>query len=209
MNSNKIFCIGLNKTGTTSLLYEFVRMGVMTGNQREGEQMVSHYLNGNFKPILNYCKRDKFFQDIPFSIPNFYKQLDMEFPNAKFILSVRTSADEWYDSLIRFHTKSKLIGVAGKLPTSDDLKESSYVYKGWAYDVHNIIYNVPYDDPYNKDILIETYENHKKDVNEYFKNRNNDLIVIDLADNQSYIKFKNFFGFKNNFTKFLHENSSK
>lgn len=209
MNSNKIFCIGMNKTGTTSLLYEFVRNGITTGNQREGELLLPKYINGNIKPILNYCKKGRFFQDIPFSIPNFYKILDKEFPNSKFILSLRNSADEWYDSLVRFHTKTKLIGIPNKLPTSDELKLSDYVYKGWAYDAHNTIYNVSHNDPYNKDILISTYENHKKDVIEYFKNRNNDLLVIDLSDMKSYGKFKNFFGIKNNFTNFLHENKSK
>lgn len=209
MNFNKVFCIGMNKTGTTSLLYEFVRMGISTGNQKAGEQLLSKYINGEFTSLKNYCKSARFFQDIPFSIPNIYTYLDKEFPNSKFILSVRNSPDEWYDSLIRFHTKTKLIGVAGKLPTSDELKQSNYVHKGWAYTVHNLIYNVPYDDPYNKDILIDTYNKHIDDVMDYFKNREDDLIVINLADESSYERFKQFMGIKNKFTKFLHENSSK
>ena len=199
----------MNKTGTTSLLYEFVRNGISTGNQREAEQLLPKYINGNIKPILNYCRRGVFFQDIPFSIPNFYKILDKEFPNSKFILTIRNSAEDWYDSLIRFHTKTKLIGTTDKLPTSNELKLSDYVYKGWAYDVHNIIYDVPYNDPYNKDILISTYENHKKDVIDYFKDRNTDLLIIDLCNKNAYKEFKNFFKIKNNFSNFLHKNSSK
>lgn len=199
----------MNKTGTTSLLYEFVRMGIFTGNQREAELLLPNYIGGNFNCIKNYCKRGRFFQDIPFSIPNVYKYLDKEFPNSKFILSVRNSPEEWYDSLIRFHTKTKLIGVAGKLPTSDELKKSNYVYKGWAYDIHNFIYDVPYDNPYKKDNLINTYTKHIDDVLEYFENRKDDLIVLNLADESSYERFKQFMGIKNKFTKFLHENSSK
>jgi hypothetical protein len=209
MNFNKVFCIGMNKTGTTSLLYEFVRMGISTGNQKLGEELLSKYISGERISLKNYCKSARFFQDIPFSIPNVYKYLDNEFPNSKFILSVRNSPEEWYDSLTKFHTKSKLIGIVNKLPTSDELKKSNYVHNGWAYMVHNFIYNVPYDNPYKKDVLIDTYKKHIDDVLDYFKDREDDLLVINLADDSSYERFKEFIGVKNKFTKFLHENKSK
>lgn len=199
----------MNKTGTTSLLYEFDRLGVPTGKQREGEKLLPKVINGNFESIKHYCKTARFFQDIPFSIPNVYKYLDLQFPNSKFILSVRSSSEEWYESLIRFHTKTDKIGLRDKLPNSYDLKQSKYVYKGWVYDAHNFIYNTPYDDPYNKDILIQTYENHKTDVLDYFSDRSGDLIVVDLSKDESYTDFKNFFGIRNKFNTFLHKNSSK
>ncbi len=50
-------------------------------------------------------------------------------------------------------------------------------------------------DPYNKEIMMSHYNKHNRDVIEYFKNRPNDLIVINLSVEGSYQKFSKFIGF--------------
>ena len=95
----KIFCIGRNKTGTTSLKYVLKQHGYKVGNQRKSELLIDHYANRNFKRIAKFCEKATVYQDVPFSLPYLYIYLDNVFPNAKFILSVRNSPIEWYESV--------------------------------------------------------------------------------------------------------------
>jgi len=73
------------------------------------------------------------FQDIPFSLPYTFQALDMRFPGSKFILTIRNNPDQWYHSLISFH--SKLFG-RGKVPDYDDLKKATYVYPDWILEAN-------------------------------------------------------------------------
>jgi len=59
----------------------------------------------DFDAIVALAREADFFQDIPFSCPNTYKPLAAAFPGAKFILSTRATADQWYESLVRYHTQ--------------------------------------------------------------------------------------------------------
>jgi hypothetical protein len=88
-NTSKIFCIGFNKTGTTSLYHALLREGLKVGDQPTAERLLASYVDGDFDPIVEYCKTARAFQDVPFSMPNTYRHLYHAFPDAKFILSVR------------------------------------------------------------------------------------------------------------------------
>jgi hypothetical protein len=86
----KVFCIGRNKTGTTSLKRAFEDLGYPVGDQRKAEILTGkHYFDGNFQPIIDYCKTAQVFQDVPFSYPETYKYLDKAYPGGKFILTLR------------------------------------------------------------------------------------------------------------------------
>jgi len=188
----KIFCIGNNKTGTSSLAYEFKRLGYMVGNQREAELLSKDYHQRKFTKIIKYCKRSEVFQDVPFSWKDTYVHLDKNFPGSKFILTIRDSSEQWYDSLTKFH--SKKFGK-GELPSVEDLKEVKYVYKGWLWE--NYVHNYGMkdsDDPYDKEVLIGAYEEHNINVMSYFKNRPNDLLIINLGEKGAYKRFCNFIG---------------
>lgn len=100
---NKIFCIGWNKTGTTSLAKTFSEMGYKVGVQHKAEILIDDYFSGNYESIIDYCKSADFFQDIPFSNTNIYEILENVYPQAKFILSIRNNSETWYNSLVKFH----------------------------------------------------------------------------------------------------------
>lgn len=202
----KIFCIGANKTGTTSLYHEFERLGYRVGNQIVAEGLLKEYSENNFDKIIEYCQTADFFQDIPFSLPNTFKHLDKAYPNSKFILTVRNSPEEWYQSLVRFH--SGIYGKDGNIPTAEDLKNATYRWKGWMWETNRILFNTPETNPYQKDLVIKSYIDYNNSVLEYFKDRN-DLLVLNLAETGSYDKFTNFLGKKSTFNNFLHLNKSK
>jgi hypothetical protein len=203
-NKQKIFCIGRNKTGTTSFARAMMRLGYIVGNQRKAEMLFYEYTDGNFDPIIEYCKTAQVFQDFPFSAANTYKHLDKAFPGSKFVLTVRDSPEQWYNSLINFH--SKIFGK-GKIPTKQDLQNAVYIWKGRPWQI-NRLYGTPEDDPYNKDILINNYMQHNLEVMDYFKDRPNDLLVINVGEKDSYSKLMSFLNIDSPYSEFPWENKT-
>ncbi|MFD2916272.1 sulfotransferase [Psychroserpens luteus] len=189
-NRNKIFCIGLNKTGTTTIEKTFKDFNYSLGVQRDGELLINDWYKRDFKAIIKLCKTAEAFQDVPFSLPFTYSVLDQCFPNAKFILSVRDNSDQWYSSLTNFH--SKLWGNGIDPPTIQQLKEANYHYKGYAYEVNRMLFDTPEDDPYNKDILIRYYQNHNENVMEYFRAKPEKLLVINVSIKDDYKRLCEF-----------------
>lgn len=200
----KVFCIGRNKTGTTSLKAAFEALGYPVGNQRKAEILTgTHYFEGSFQPIVDYCKSAQVFQDVPFSYPETYKHLDKAYPGSKFILTVRDDAEQWYRSITRFHAKN--FGKDGRIPTAEDLKAAQYIRPGFMYNVVRV-HGTTDDDPYNKETMIAHYERYNREVIEYFKDRPNDLLVINVAEKGAYQKFVAFLGVESPYDDFPWEN---
>lgn len=103
-DKTKIFCIGRNKTGTTSLKKALKDLGYRVGVQSKAELLLADYSKGKWKSLIKYCKTAEVFQDAPFSWPYTWLILHEHFPGAKFILTTRDSED-WYRSITRFHAK--------------------------------------------------------------------------------------------------------
>lgn len=191
-DKTKIFGIGANKTGTTSLKTAMKELGFVVGNQRTAELLFDDWSNEKFDRIIKYCHTAQFFQDVPFSLPGTYKVLDKNFPNSKFILTVRDSPEQWYKSLTSFH--AKLWGKNGRVPTKDDLKNATYIYNGRPWHTNRRVFNTPEDDPYNKEILIDFYTSYISDVINYFKNRSNDFLMLNVSQKGAYKKLGDFVG---------------
>jgi hypothetical protein len=205
-NKTKVFCIGLNKTGTTSLEKAMRDFGFIIGDQREAEYLFKDWVIRDFKKLVRYCKSAVFFQDSPFSHSHTFIALDQAFPRSKFILTIRDSSDQWYNSLVKFH--GKLWGNGNVPPTAEDLKNSSYVYKGMPYYVIKHLYNTPDNELYKKDVLVDYYETHIKNVKDYFSFRQNDLLILNVADDGAYEKLTTFLNIKTNKTEFPWENKT-
>lgn len=184
----KVFCIGRNKTGTTSLNKALTDLGYKLGDQAVAELLIHDYAQRDFQPIVKYCHTAEAFQDIPFSLPYTYQIMDYAFPGAKFILSVRDNEDEWYQSLISFHRKRLRLQMG---PTKEDLLNDCYRYKGFLWEANRIIYGTPEDDPFNEGVLKEHYLKHNSDAIKYFQFRD-DLLVINLKEAGSYQKLCDF-----------------
>lgn len=187
-NRQKVFCIGNNKTGTTSLYRALKDLGYVMGNQATAELLIQDYAKRNFNSIIEYCHTAEAFQDLPFSLPYTYILLDYAFPGSKFILSIRDDENEWYKSLIRFHMKRLNID---RIQTKQDLMNDEYRYRGYRWEANRIIFETPEEDPYNEEILKKHYIRHNEDVIRYFRFRDN-LLVINLKDTGSYLRFCEF-----------------
>lgn len=175
----KVFCVGANKTGTTTIASVFRNQGLRVGNQRRGEMLMRDWAERDYRRIISYCRSAEAFQDIPFSYPDTYQALDEAFPGSKFILTIRNDADQWFDSLTRFHTK--LVGK-NRLPTADDLREFYYLYRGFLWDAMRLRYGDDEALLYHREWYCQCYDEHNRAVQDYFKDRPGDLLVLNVAD---------------------------
>lgn len=205
-NQQKVFCIGANKTGTTSVEHVFKNLGLIVGNQAQAEMLMHDWGKQDYRRIIKYCRLSEAFQDVPFSLNNTFKVLDGAFPVSKFILTVRNNANEWYDSLVRFHTK--IVGK-GRVPTADDLRQFNYRYPGFLLDAFRLRYGADESMLYNRIMYIEHYEYHINQVKEYFKGRPDDLLVLNVAEPDAIERLVKFLGHPYTGQKMPHKNSSQ
>lgn len=201
-HESKIFCVGFNKTGTTSLAKALAREGILVGNQRQAEKLLPHYLARDFDPIVDYCQSARAFQDFPFSAPETFVHLDRAFPQAKFILTIRNSSRTWLRSHLNF-IRHRL----GENADLETLKQSDYVWKSWSYDVHQDIFGrgVQIDDHEAK---IRAYETHNAQVQAHFAFRPDQLLVIDLAQKDAFKAFQDFLQLTTKHQAFPWENAT-
>lgn len=204
-NHHKIFCIGLNKTGTTSVRRAWQDLGLIVGNQAEARDLLAPWLERDFAPIIQYCKSAQAFQDSPFSFPYTYIALDQAFPGSKFILTVRNDAEQWYKSITKFHGKK---WANGAIPTKEDLMEAINGVKGRPWVVNRALFDTPEDQPYRKADFLDFYNRHIEDVTRYFKHRPNDLLVINLSERGAYQEFVDFLGVESQYHSFPWENKT-
>lgn len=201
----KVFCIGCNKTGTTSLEAALKILGYKLGNQGKGELLIEDWARRDFRKIIRFCKTAAAFQDIPFSLDFTYQALDYAYPGSKFILTVRDNPEEWYQSVVRFYTK--MVGK-NRLPTLKDLQEFGYRGIGWMHQAHRAIFG---DDPaslFDKDLYTNSYLRHNMNVRNYFRHRPADLLVLNVADPSAMDLLCVFLGFQNKGWSMPHLNSS-
>jgi hypothetical protein len=109
LSSNKIFGIGLSRTGTTSLTEYLNRRGIRC----------IHYPNTSELTNLKYDAA------CDITVAEQYKNLDKKYPNSKFILTIR-DRQEWIESLSVYmdrphkknmndwsmHVRAKVLGSA-------------------------------------------------------------------------------------------------
>jgi hypothetical protein len=169
----------------------FAELGLVVGEQGLAEWLARDWARRDFRRLGWYCHTAQAFQDVPFSLPYTYQALDQIFPHSKFILTVRDSADQWYESLTLYD--AALFGQ-GHVPTASDLQAATYRYPGYAYDIHRWLYNTPPDDLYNRAALIVNYTAHNTAVIEYFRHRAADLLVLNVAEPGAYDRLCRFLG---------------
>ncbi|WP_370479343.1 sulfotransferase [Tamlana flava] len=186
-SKEKIFCIGLNKTGTTSLGVFFEQEDYKVAKQRDGELLLKNYIERDFASIIKFVEKShaNVYQDVPFSLPYTFPHLDNAFPNSKFILTVRNNSEDWYNSIFKFHSN---FYNKGSKPSYESLLNAEYVYKGWSWNLMNNVFIKDKCSLYDKNEFIGVYENHIKMVSDYFKNKPEKLIAVNLSRNEDFQK---------------------
>lgn len=177
---SKIFAIGFNKCGTSSLC-EALRILGYKADHSSTELIVKRGIKEK-KPPLHYVKRHfDAFTDNSWISRN-YELVDKHYPGSKFILLVR-NVDDWIRSRIKHVTKNRINAAKGK-------------YDGEWLTI---------DEPRWRK---EWYEYLPK-AKHYFKNRPKDFLVIDVCKGEGWEKLCPFLGKKVPDKKFPRENVTK
>jgi len=184
----KIFIIGRNKTGTTSLEKLFRSLGYVVGPQIVAESMLPDYAKRDFRALLAFCDTAEVFQDAPFSWPETYLHLYQRYPNAKFVLTIRDNSEQWYRSLVQFH---KNVVKSDGTPSAEDLANHHYRWKGFLLEVQKIVYGATNQSLYDKNLYIQSYEDHNRAVQLFFSGKKN-FLCMNLADANSAEKLSEF-----------------
>lgn len=201
----KVFVVGCNKTGTTSVAEALRLMGRDVAKQKPAELLLEDWGRRDFRRLLKFCRRHDAFQDVPFSLDWTWVALDQAFPGSRFVLTVRNSSIEWYESMTRYHTR--IVGK-GRIPTAEDLREYRYVHSGWLLRYHQLVYGVDETLLYDCDIYTRNYENHNTEIMRYFSGRPQDLLVLNIAEPDSMRKLCAFLGEPDRGLAMPHLNSS-
>lgn len=129
---------------------------------------VSHELlpslrNNDMSEVISLVNSYDAFKDNPW--PVLFKELDALFPGSKFILTSREE-NKWINSAVNHFQR-----------TSSDMR--LYIY-GKAYPVGN------------EEIFLARYRKHNADVIEYFKNRPDDLLILNLGHENPWVALCKF-----------------
>jgi hypothetical protein len=179
----KIFCIGLSRTGTVSLCLALEKLGYATihfplgmfvfpeqvssdlkfeskfvrgylHNRRLRKEIEYYESKEGRNLINNYCA----FGDLP--IPSYFEHLDRKYPGSKFILTTRDE-DKWLKSMNWLLTEGKIVWKRGQI-------ENEILYQTYG--------TIKYDEK----LLLNTFRNHNEKVIEYFINRSDIFLLLNI-----------------------------
>ncbi len=178
----KIFCIGFQKTGTSSLRDALSEIGYSVtgvfGRKVPLDELRDTYVERG----LEIASRYDAVEDMPW--PLMFRELDQHFPGSKFILTLRDS-DRWYNSIAShfghepYHIQQLTYGEDAGAPVGHELR-------------------------YRK-----VYETHNDAVRAYFADRPGDLLEFWLERGDGWDELGAFLGRDDIPTgRFVHTNSS-
>lgn len=202
---NKVFGIGYNKTGTTTLNALFRHYELRVPKQGLQEITLEPALeSGDYSGMKDFIGQYDAFQDLPFSQGSIYAACDALFPGSKFILTIR-DCDEWFSIIYNFH-KLKF-GFQDKSDLSEIFFKGKNFYLGEDYvyraqrrmvtKVSDGSATVDWSLLYDKDHYISLYSKRNEEIVRYFSNRPSDLLVIDITKEVDTAKLCEFLGIDN------------
>ena len=186
----KVFCIGLSRTGTQSLAKALKTLGYNSSHHpplsfrfdicsRFVLRILKKMGVNNYYPYILYRFGTLYFKHDPFTkfdafsdtpIARFYKRLDRQYPNSKFILTVR-DIHSWLKSCKRLF--------------------ASYDFKG-GHALTRLHLDLYGRTVFDRKKFTKAYDRHVRDVYSYFKQREKDLLVINICKGEGWEKLCSF-----------------
>ena len=171
---NKIFGIGLSKTGTSSLGIALNQMGIPTKDFPHDPVTLSQLESGDYR--LKLLSHFDAITDTP--VVPYYPQLDKLYPGSKFVLTVR-DIESWLRS-IRDHWADRGAWL-----------EVNPVQKRFAYFINTAVYG---SIAFNEDRFRYVYDLHLREVRRYFADRPDDLLEVDICAGETMGRLGHFLG---------------
>lgn len=163
----KVFCIGFQKTGTTSLYAALTTLGYKTAAVVGRDWSADRLAVEGAELCVRTMREFDAAQDMPW--PLFFRELDAAYPGSKFILTVR-DAERWFAS------------IEGHFGANPD-EMQAFVYGRRAAAPAG-----------NKARYLDAYQRHEQGVRAYFADRPGDLLVMDLERGDGWKDLCGFLG---------------
>ena len=183
---HRVFCIGFQKTGTTSLGKALTELGYRiesTPHQLRYSWIKDLHQNEQRKGLFLQLFEARFdaCEDNPF--PLHFQDLYELFPSAKFILTIRDER-AW-------------------------IRSAQNHFGGHPTPMLDYVYSKYKTDPVQDETLwLEKYRNHNQSVIEFFKRKGDDQLLVMRTEEMSFKKLADFLDFPNISSNkaFPHEN---
>jgi len=200
----KIFGVGFCKTGTTSLGQALSSLGFdhCNGNGDIGNLLVSSYITGNLGSIFAHVENYDSFEDLPFCAPDLYKHLDKQFPDSKFVLTFR-EPESWFKSLKTYFFPE---GCKHNTFLFNSRYTNPNLPLGGMYGLMIYFTALFGTLEIEKERYITAYNAYNKEVIKYFKDRPDDLLIVNWADGDGWKELCDFLGKKVPKCGFPHSN---
>lgn len=170
----RIFGIGLHKTATTSLADALKILGFDTIHWSNPDWAKSIWDEMASAGRSITVERHFAILDLPIAL--LYSKLDIVYPGSKFILTVRNEK-EWLASIEK-HWNNK-----------DNVNRGSWDVDMMSHRLHNLLYG---QKSFHAGMFLETYKQHNRETQDYFKYRPKDLLVLDASKNDEWNKLGRF-----------------
>jgi hypothetical protein len=161
----KIFGIGLQRTGTTSLAKALEALGYSV---KHGDYT---RFPGSLDPADPIYRRYDAFCDTPYFF--LYQKLDLAFPGSKFIHTTR-GVDAWVESVRELYKKNRQFLAAPAIRLH-----------------HLIIYGTA---DFNERLMRHAFSWHERAVLSYFRGREQDLLTINIDQGFGWSPLCSFLG---------------
>jgi hypothetical protein len=180
--AGKVFGIGLSRTGTLSLTLALRRLGFVTEHFPDddvSQAELTRFLEAPTERLtLSLLKSFDALTDTPVSAS--YRALDRAYPGSRFILTTRdkgawlASCEVYWDKVLR-HLLERM-----------DAKKSAYVNL-----VNRAVYGVEH---FDASAFSEAHDAHVRVVHEYFAERPEFLLPIDICAGDGWAQLCGFLG---------------
>ncbi|MEM1115233.1 MAG: sulfotransferase [Bacteroidota bacterium] len=168
----QVFGVGLNKTGTKTLRRYLLQWGYRHRTYDSGSTTESPsfdlYRAGRTDDLLNLVADVDSAEDWPW--PLLYRDLDARYPEARFVLTVRSSPEVWYRSLCNMAVR------IGPLPLFEQTVYGSAMPQG------------------RKAEHLAIYRAHNEAVQAHFADRPGKLLVLCWEDEPDASRLATFLG---------------
>ena len=161
--ATRVFGIGMHKTATTSLDAAFKILGYDSAHWIHPDWAKAVWTQMTEQGRSLALERYYAVSDLPVTL--LYEQLDRAYPGSKFILTVRDEVD-WLRS-VRDHWSYE------RNPHRMWWDMSPFTHR-----LHKRLYG---QEAFDAEIFLARYRRHNNEVMAYFKNRPDDLLVMDMS----------------------------
>ncbi len=167
----KVFGIGLSRTSTKSLTMALNILGINVAHYPDDETTFTELTSGKY----NLSILDDYDGITDITVAPFYVHLDKLYPNSKFILTVRDK-EAWLKSL-ESHWQNR--------PPFNDPPSGREVHMNIRRFLRAAVYGSYI---FNRERMSYIYDLHYKNVTEYFKDRPESLLIMNITAGEGWEK---------------------